>query len=395
MNIFDKIKNAFAKQEGSVILSDPLLKALLNNEPITREKALTLPAVSSAVDLISGMIASMPVKLYKISKGKVVEVENDIRTSLLNGDTGDTLNGYQMRKAMVEDYLLGKGGYAYIERDNLLNPIGLYYVKDIDISPMKNADPIFKSVYFLINAKTYRHWDILKILRDTKDGATGRGLTSEISKSLETAYQTLMYQLGLVKKGGNKKGFLKSKVPLDDKAMEKLKSAWAKMYANNEESVVVLNNGLEFQESSNSSVEMQMNESKKTLEDEINAVFHIHDDFYLTFKEAIFPIMKAFETECNSLLLNENEKRRMFFEFDVKEILRASIKERYEANGIAIRDGWMTVNEVRRYENKNEIEGMDVLNLGLGSALYDTQSQRFFVPNTGEVVDSGTEEVSE
>ena len=81
--------------------TDALLRALLNNEEITRDKALMLPAVSGAVDLISSSIASMPVKLYKYSKGRVEEVFGDPRTRFLNSDTGDTLDGFQLKKALV------------------------------------------------------------------------------------------------------------------------------------------------------------------------------------------------------------------------------------------------------------------------------------------------------
>lgn len=51
-------------QQG-MIVDDVLLKALLDGTPITREQAMTVPAVSAAVDFISSTIASMPVKLYK------------------------------------------------------------------------------------------------------------------------------------------------------------------------------------------------------------------------------------------------------------------------------------------------------------------------------------------
>ena len=56
---------------------------------------------------------------------------------------------------------------------------------------------------------------------------------------------------------------------------------------------------------------MQLNESKKTLQDEINNIFHIKDDFYDTFKEAIYPIIKAFETALNRDLLLEKEKKNL------------------------------------------------------------------------------------
>lgn len=386
MGFIQSIKNIFVKNQTnlndqSVQLDDVVLSALLNGEEITRDKALTIPTVSGAVDFISNTVASMPIKLYKYKQGKVVEIENDTRTKLLNNDTGDTLNAFQMKKAMVEDYLLDKGGYAVIERNR--NTItGLFYVKPVYVAKLQNADPVHKYNLFEIATKQYKNYEVLKLLRNTKDGASGVGVTGEISKALETAYSTLIYQLGLVKTGGNKKGFLKSENRLSKEDIDTLKEAWRRLYANNQENVVVLNKGLDFKESSSTSVEMQLNESKKTLRDEINGVFHIHDDFDLTFKEAIYPIIKAFETELNSTLLLENEKKYMFFEFDVKEIVRANLKERYEAYNMAIQGGWKTINEVRKEENMNSIEGMDVLNIGLGAVLYNIKNGTYYTPNT-------------
>lgn len=379
----------FRKREAEPIVepqvSDALLKALLEGETITRDKALTLPAVSGAVDFISNSVASMPVRLYKIEQGKVEEVE-DARVNMLNGDTGDTLDGFQLKKAMVEDYLLGKGGYCYI-RKKRNDVAGLYYVEDRYISVFKNTNPVFKSYTLDVNGEEYKSFEFIKLLRNTKDGASGTGLITEVSKALETAYQTLIYQLSLVKTGGNKKGFLKSQRKLGQEEINVLKNAWRKMYANNENNVCVLNNGIEFQEASNSSVEMQLNESKKTLQEEINSLFHITDDFWLTFKEAIYPIVKAFETALNRDLLLEKEKKNHFFEFDVKELLKASIQERFEAYKIAKETGWLTLNEIRKEENRDYIEGLDVVNVGLGAVLYDTNTHTFYTPNTDTQAD--------
>lgn len=393
MGLFDIFKRRDTEAPASTPavtppVSDVLLQALLNNETITREKALTLPAVSGAVEYISSMIASMPVKLYKTKDGKVEEIEKDTRVSMLNGDTKDTLDGYQLKKAMVEDYLLGKGGYCYIKKAR--NEVtGLYYVEDKYIEIWKTYEPLYKTYKILVMGAEYKPYDFIKLLRNTKDGASGIGLTQEISKELETAYQTLIYQLGMVKSGGNKKGFLKAQKRLGQDEIDVLKRAWRNMYANNTDNVVVLNNGLEFQEASNTSVEMQLNESKRTLTDEINSLFHISDDFDMTFKLAIYPIVKAFETALNRDLLLEKEKKNHFFEFDVKEILRASLKERYESYKLAKETGFMTINEIRRAENLNWIEGMDVINVGLGAVLYNTDSHEFFTPNTGETTALG------
>lgn len=379
MGLFNRHKRD-TEQVTEPQVSDVLLRALLAGDTIDRQKAMTLPAVSGAVDFISGAIASMQVYLYRIKKGNVERVD-DVRSTMLNGDTGDTLDGFQLKKAMVEDYLLDKGGYCYIERSR--NDVtGLYYVATNNVSININSDPIHKDYDILVGADIYKPFEFVKLLRNTKDGASGVGLTAEVSKALETAYQTLLYQLYLVKSGGNKKGFLKATRKLGQEEIDILKRAWANLYANNSENVVVLNNGLEFQEASNSSVEMQLNESKKTLESEINNIFHIKDNFEETYKFAIYPIVRAFETALNRDLLLESEKKKYFFAFDSKEIIKASLKERYETYQLAKDCGLMTINEMRQAENMNTIDGMDYINLGLDSVLYNTNTGEIYTPNT-------------
>lgn len=398
MGWFDFFKRETPPKESDPIVDDVLLKALLNNETITREKVMTLPNVNGAVDFISNCIACMPVKLYKLKDGKVEEQTKDARVKLLNGDTGDTLDAFQMKKAMVTDYLLGKGGYCYIRKDR--NDVtGLFYVEDRYITIMKVYEPIFKQYTIYVGgyedekekqAGTFLPYQFIKLLRNTKDGASGVGITVEVSKALETAYQTLLFELGMVSTGGNKKGFLQANRKLGQDEIDALKRAWRNLYANNTENVVVLNNGIEFKEASNSAVETQMNESKHTLADEINALFHIYpSDFDRTFKEAIYPVVKAFETALNRDLLLEKEKGKFFFEFDTKEILRVSIKERYEAYKLAKETGFMTYNEIRRAENMEYIEGLDAVNVGLGAVLYDTKRHVYYTPNTDTVGDIG------
>ncbi|MBQ3298578.1 MAG: phage portal protein [Methanobrevibacter sp.] len=408
MGVFDKFRKRDVSSDTSTtqestqtttqeVATDVLLQAILNNETITREQALTIPAVSGAVDLISNMIASMPVKLYKYKQGKVETVEDDTRVKLLNGDTGDTLDAFQLKQALVTDYLMDKGGYCYI-RKNKNEVTGLFYVKPIFVQTIPNFKPIFKDYKILVLGENYYKHEFIKLLRNTKDGATGVGLTQEVGTALETAFNTLLCQLNMVKSGGSKKGFLKSQKKLGQEEINVLKRAWNNLFTNNKENVVVLNNGLEFQESSNSAVELQMNESKKTLNDEIYSLFHIYpNDFYRTFKEGIYPIISAFKTALNRELLLEKEKGKMYFDFDVKEILKANPKERAETYKLYKEIGLKTINEMRKEEDMNYIDGLDVINVGLGAVLYDTTNHVYYTPNTDTVtspndgVDTGAE----
>jgi hypothetical protein len=38
-------------------------------------------------------------------------------------------------------------------------------------------------------------------------------------------------------------------------------------------------------------------------------------------------------------------------------------------------------------ENMEYIEGLDVVNVGLGAVLYDTNTHQYYTPNTGETAD--------
>lgn len=370
---------------------DLLLQSLLRGEEITKEKALSVPAVSSAVDRISSLVAMLPVKLYKKTTGKdgkkkIEEVEDDIRLKLLNQDTGDLLDPFQLKKAVVHDYLVDKGAYVFIDKTR--NECrSLRYLEPDYVSPQTNYDPIYKDAKYLVNGKEYEVYNFLTILRNTKDGVKGVSAVEEISKSIETAFTTILYELGIVKKGGAKKGFLTATRKLGKDEIKLLKEAWNKYYGgNNEENVIVLNDGIEFKEGASTSVELQINDRKKTLKDDIKEVFHIYDDYNNTIKDGVMPIISAIEYALNKNLLLESEKGLFYFAFDTKQIIRGNLKERYEAYKLASDTGWMTKNEIRNAEDYDSIKGLDVVSMSLANVLYDINTQQYYTPNTGSVM---------
>ena len=63
----------------------------------------------------------------------------------------------------------------------------------------------------------------------------------------------------------------------------------------------------------------------------------------------------------------------------------AHIFTEYEAYKIAKDCGFMTINEMRREENMNWVEGLDVVNVGLGAVLYNIDTKTWYTPNTDSV----------
>ena len=387
----------FKKEKRETILDenqtdDLLLRAILNGTPLNRESTLAIPSVAGCVDFICNTFAQIPFKLYKESiKGgkKVTEEVTDERVSIINDDTRDKLDGFQFKKAMCEDYLLGKGSYAFIGKvGNKFN--ALYYVECDRVSINKNSNAIYKDYTLMVDGSTYRDYQFIKLLRNTKDGASGTGLTEEISKALQTAFKRLCYDYDLTVTGGSRKGFIKSQKHLDKKSIDALKEAWEKYYAGNA-NTVILNDGMEFQEASNTSRENEINAKDVTFNGVIKNIFHIGATYEETIKNAIMPIATAFATALNRDFLLEKEKESYYFAPDTKELYRGSLKERYDAYKIAIESGFKTRNEIRYMEDDDALEGLDVINLGLGDVLLNTKTGTIYTPNTNSMVNMGGE----
>lgn len=401
MGIFDFWKRE--KREEHIIdensVDADLLRALVGDDVVTKDMAMNIPTIGACVDKISDTVASLELKLYKRdAEGQVEEVKDDIRTKLLNADTGDTLDGSQFKKAMVVDMLLDKGGYAYVNgMPGVVKSI--HYVDASSISFATNSDPIFKDYKIVVNGRQYEGFQFIKLLRNTKNGYKGTSIIDESPILLSTIYNALTYEKQLVKTGGNKKGFIQAARALSEGAMTALKNAFRNLYSNNTENVVVLNDGLTFKESSNTSVEMQLNENKLSNENDICKCFLIPpsiinggatpEDKKLYLEGCIMPILERFECAINRVLLLEAEKSNYFFAFDTSDMLKADIEKRFAAYEIACKNGFMQIDEIRARENLPAF-GLDFIKLGLQDVLYYPEDHKIYTPNMNQMADLDT-----
>ena len=366
-------------------VAEPLLRAWLSGENMTRAKAMQIPYVAGAINEIAKTAANIPIRLYRKEGKKVIEIADDPRVFLLNEETGDTLDANQMKQAVVRDYYLGRGGYIYVNWDGL-DVESLHYVFSEYVAIAPNTDVIFKDYAILIQGRTYFPDQFIRVLRNTDNGMQGNSIVDQNSMALNVGYSTLEYEKGLVKTGGNKKGFVKSARKLSRDAIDALKNAWKRLYQNNTENVVILNEGLEFQEASNTSVEMQMNENKKTNGEEFRRLLGIPDDLgdeagdKAFIKYCINTFMGEFMTALNRALLLESEKGTYYFAPDMSELTKGDIDKRYEAYKVAADTGWLQLDEIRAIENREPL-GIDMIKLGLQDVLYNPKTSEIYIPN--------------
>lgn len=394
MGIFRKRENR--AELNTVQFDDALLSALLGRSAITKETAMQVPTVSGGIDLIANIIAGTPIKLYREGAGRTEEIKDDPRIRLLNDETGDTLNASEFWKAIVRDYYVGKGGYAYIRKEKGEFK-SLHYVDEAEISIQKNTDPIFKDFDIFVQGQKFKSFDFLKILRNTKDGASGIPITLENSKLIEVAYRSLILENNMVRRGGRKKGFLESERRLEKDALDALRSAFRNLYGGNDENdaenFIVLNNGVKFSEATNTAVEMQVNENKLANAEEFAKIFHISTgamsgkatdgDISSLAKLAAIPLMTTIQCALNKDFLLEKEKGLFYWAFDTKELLKGDMNERFKAYQTALESNFMQIDEVRFAEDMEPL-GLSWIRLGLQDVLYDPKTKTIYTPNTNQ-----------
>lgn len=364
----------------------------LKPEYVGREKALNIASLNACVNMIAGDVAKLPIRLYKKQDGKVEEITDDNRTFLLNKDPGDTLTAVELKKAMITDYYLGRGGYCYIKRKG--NTVkSLHYVDEKRISFVYNTDPIFKTYSVLVDGQKYMPYDFIRLLRNTKNGWEGQPIYEEAQRLMSTTYSLMTYEENQNITGGNKKGFLKSQRKLAQDVINFIKGQWRKLYSNNADNVMVLNEGMEFQECSNTSMEMQLNQNKITNSKDICKLFLMpaniitgtptEQDKKLYVEECLNPVISALECSLNRDLLLESEKGQYYFAVDTSEMTKGDQEKRYEAYEKALKSGFMQVDEVRAKENMPPL-GLNYIKLGLQDILFDPVTKDLFIPNMGQ-----------
>lgn len=390
-------------ESGKVEMEDHLLTALIGgSSEVTKKEALQIPTVSACITLIADRISSLPIKLYRQDGKEVTEITEDKRLDLLNHDTGDTINASELKKLWIRDYFLGKGSYTYIERNLYNEPTGIFYVDESRVAVAPNADPIHKTYAIQVNGEVFFPYQFLKILRNSNGFGEGTSIIKENPLSLAIFYNTMRFENATIRKGGNKKGYILAKQKLAKDVIDSVKEAWQKLYSNNydtKDNAVVLNEGLDFKESSATSVELQLNENKQTNAAEICKLFCMPIDVLngkakqetlsQFVQNCLMPPINTIESALDHDLLTEAEKAaHYYFAFDTSELTRGDFASRINAYAVALQNNIYQLDEIREMEDKPPL-GFNYIRLSLADVLLDPKTGEIYTPNTNQMLEIG------
>lgn len=377
--------NEFIDMAEDIDLSLPFYD---QNTRVTRQQALSVPAVASALFLISGIIAGIPVKLYRREGKQIVEVSDDPRIKLLNVETNAVLGAFETKQSMLNDLIMEGSCYCYIgKKGNKAE--SLQYVPNYRVAVIDNGRLINRQVFYLIDGQRYDEFNLVRAVRNSTDGVRGRGLLDDNNMQISSMYNALVYENGVISKGV-RKGFLKSEGRLTVKALEALKRAWRYITSKRgQNGVIVLNKGITFESADSTAVENQLNESKQTNADLVYKLFGFTADtftnekaFNIFIKTTVMPIVNCFTESINRALLLENEKGTYYFSLDMNDLQKADMLTRFNAYKTALDSNWISADEIRQREDLSPI-GIDFVNMNLANVFYYPKDKKVYTPNTG------------
>lgn len=392
--MFDWFKKESRATEANILADIANGVPPLIDKVLTRNDALSVPAVSVAVDWISSIIASLPIKMYKKTNTGYEELDNDYRIDLVNKYSGNCMTASDLFKNIITDYLLDGNGFAYVVKHG--NKITkLSYVPPVKLTYTESVDCIDKVLKVWVDNREIRDYDLFRICRRTKNGLTGLGFVSDNQLLLSTILNSLDYE-NKTTSSGVRRGFLKSKFKLDKDKLKSLKEAWRKLRDKNSD-ILILNEGIEFENATSTATESQLSQNKEINTRNVLTYFGLpsnflnnanSDSYKTAIRIAVLPIVAQLENALNEFLLLESEKGSLKFVIDTNEILENSMNERFDAYQKALSSGFLTVDEIRKKEQL-QVLNLPYLKMSLADVLYNVNTGDIFVPNTNATMKNG------
>ena len=342
---------------------------------ITNDKALTLTAVWCAIRLLAESVSAMPISVYKkqANGDKLEDVKNPIYNLLKFKP-----NFYQDKVTFFEYMMLSilteGNSYVRIIRNNSGTPTQLIPLNPNDVTVVVNNNELF---YQMDGSSVLDSSDVLHIKTLTDDGITGISPLQQCAKSLKWSESLEEFGNTFFANGAKPSSILQTDRALSDSALTRLKSSFNNSYGNlkNSNSTIVLEEGLTFKPLSLSPDQSQFLASREFSIAEVARIYRCQPHLLMDLSKSSFnniemqsqefltytlmPYINRIEAQLNLKLFRSNELGTTFVEFNVNGLLRGDAKTRSETYKTAITNGFMSINEVRRKENLNGIEGGD------------------------------------
>lgn len=379
-NLFGRILGAFRSSPNnpSTSLANPASwmfdgSASKTGIAITEDSAMRLSAVFGAVRVISETIASLPWMVKQDFEGSTRNAASHPINQLIHSPNG-MMTDFNFRESCQAHLCLHGNAYIAIKRNEAGQPVSL-----IPVHPDRVKVKVYKDEKFYTiddGKETFDDTEMIHIVGLSFDGIVGKSVIEAARESIGLGLAADQFGGSFFGNGANVNTVLTHPGRLSDDAYKRLMASWQRRYAglDNAHKTAILEEGMNLTKVSISPSESQFLETRQFGVVDIARFFRIPlaylgslensstraniEEQGIQFqRNTILPWVKRWEAEFNRKLFpNGNE---YYIRFNMDGLLRGDISSRYSSYATARQWGWLSVNDIRKFEGLDNIDNGD------------------------------------
>lgn len=352
---------------------------------VNERSAMQMTAVYSCVRILAEAVAGLPLHLYRYKEdgGKERAIDNNLY-HLLHDEPNKEMSSFIFRETLMTHLLLWGNAYAQIIRNGKGEIVALYPLmpNKMQVDRDENGELYYIYTRSSDEAKTMEGVTVYLTPRDVLhipglgfDGLVGYSPIAMAKNAIGLAIATEEYGAKFFANGAAPSGVLEHPGTIKDPS--RLRENWNSTFGGSANSgkVAVLEEGMKYTPISISPEQAQFLETRKFQIDEIARIFRVPPHMVGDLEKSSFsnieqqslefvkytldPWVIRWEQSLSRALLNEDEKRKYFFKFNLEGLLRGDYESRMSGYAVARQNGWMSANDIRELENMDKIPAED------------------------------------
>ena len=380
-NLFGRIIGAFraSPNNPSTSLANPASwmfdgAASKTGIAVTEDSAMRLSAVFGAVRVISETIASLPWEVKQDAGDSTRSASAHPINKLIHHPNG-MMTDFNFREVCQAHLCLHGNAFIAIRRNEAGQPVKL-----IPVHPDRVEVKVYKDEKFYTidqGKETFDDTEMIHILGLSFDGIIGKSVIEAARESIGLGLAADQFGGSFFGNGANVSAILTHPGRLSDEAYKRLMASWARRYSglDNAHKTAILEEGMNLQKVSISPQESQFLETRKFGVEDIARFFRIPlaylgslensstraniEEQGIQFqRNTVLPWVKRWEAEFNRKLFPGQEN--YFIRMNMDGLLRGDISSRYSSYAVARQWGWLSVNDIRKHESLEPIDGGDI-----------------------------------
>lgn len=344
---------------------------------VTEQAALALPAVYACINVLSQTLAHTPIELMKDAPKGPKKATSHRLYDVVKMSPSPDQTSYVWRET-IEGHRNGWGnGFSEIIRDGAY-PVGfeIRYPDRTEARRTTDGTLVYTTQNDTGQQRSVAAADMLHFAGLGFDGLKGYSPIHQAREAIGLGMAIHKFGASFFGKGASPKGIIESEMPAN--TLREFASAFREQFGglNNAHGTPVLPKGLSYKPTQINPDDAQTLETLKYNRTEICGMYRVPPQFIMDLERSTFtnasemdlhfvkhtmiPIFTNWENELNKKLLTAKERRLgYYFKFNVNGLLRGSTEERFNSYHTALQDGWMSRNEVRELEDREQINGLD------------------------------------